>query len=294
MNRDLSEAGRNAHACVCCGSTRLGASPAILMPFVAHRALGWAPVEIDESWGLMTIRRGMAYSICNTLACTDCGLLFLDIRFSQAELDALYADYRGADYVALREHYEPGYAQRNTIFDVSIGHLHAVEAFLAPFVPQGPRVLDWGGNTGRNTPFSGRRTLCHIYDISDKPVLDGARRVDEATALSTEYDLVVCSHVLEHVPYPLDLLAELRKTLRGGTVLYVEVPYEELMRASPGAGEAGRKKRHWHEHINFFSRQALSRLLMRAGLEILAERELHMVAEGRPAAVFQAVCQLPR
>jgi SAM-dependent methyltransferase len=294
MKRDSSEAGRNAHACVCCGSTRLGASPAILMPFVAHRALGWAPVEIDESWGLMTIRRGMAYSICNTLSCTDCGLLFLDIRFSQAELDALYADYRGTDYVALREHYEPGYARRNTIFDSAIGHLHEVEALLAPFVPPGPRVLDWGGNTGRNTPFAGRRSLCHIYDISDKPVLDGARRVDEETALSTEYDLVVCSHVLEHVPYPLDLLVELRKTMRGGTVLYVEVPFEELMRASPGAGEAGRKKRHWHEHINFFSRQALSRLLIRAGLEILAERELHMVAEGRPAAVFQAACSLPR
>ena len=105
---------------------------------------------------------------------------------------------------------------------------------------------------------------------------------------------MVCSQVLEHVPYPLDVLVELRKTMRGGTVLYIEVPYEELMRASPGAGEAGRKKRHWHEHINFFSREALNRLMDRAGLDILANRELHLVFEGRPAAVFQLACRLPR
>jgi SAM-dependent methyltransferase len=293
MGENSTTTERIARACVCCGSTHLTASPAILMPFVAHRALGWQPVEIDESWGLTTIRQGMAYSICNTLQCQDCGLIFLDIRFSPTELGALYADYRGADYVALRERYEPGYALRNVGFDAAIGHIQKVEEFLAPLLPLEPRILDWGGNTGLNTPFAGRRELCHVYDISDKPVLSGVQHVDIKTALATPYDLVVCSHVLEHVPYPADLVTELRKTMKTDTILYIEVPHEDLMRSQDGANP-GPKKRHWHEHINFFSHQSLLQLISHCGLDVVAANELHIVAEGRRAAVFQWACRLTR
>jgi hypothetical protein len=294
MGEHSTTTERTARACVCCGSTHLDASPAILMPFVAHRALGWQPVEIDESWGLVTIRPGMAYSICNTLHCQDCGLLFLDIRFSPTELGALYADYRGQDYVALRERYEPGYARRNVGFDSAIGHLHEVEKFLAPHLPAAPRILDWGGNTGRNTPFADSRVLCHVYDISDKPVLSGVQRVDIKTALASPYDLVVCSHVLEHVSYPADLVTELRKTMKTNTVLYIEVPHEDLMRNSTDGANPGLKKRHWHEHINFFSHQTMLQLISHSGLDLVAANELHVVAEGREAAVFQWACRLKR
>jgi hypothetical protein len=283
---------RLARSCVCCGNTSLCASPAILMPFVAHRALGWQPVEIDESWGLMTIRKGMAYSICNSLLCGVCGLLFLDIRFSERELDALYADYRGADYVALRERYEPGYALRNQTFDAGIRYLDDVEAFLSPHLPASPNVLDWGGDTGRNTPFAGRRALCHVYDISNKAVLAGVANVDRATAFATAYDLVVCSNVLEHVPYPSELIAELRGTMTRDTILYIEVPHEEVVRTHRGPEALNLKKRHWHEHINFFSRESLLRLLANSGLAVVADHELHIVAEGRPVALFQLACRL--
>ena len=51
---------RIATQCVCCGGTRLKSAPAVLMPFISHRAFGWEPVVIDESWGLKTIRSGTA------------------------------------------------------------------------------------------------------------------------------------------------------------------------------------------------------------------------------------------
>jgi hypothetical protein len=102
-----------ATSCVCCEGQNLDKSPAILMPFVAHRAFGWAPVTIDESWGLKTVSEGLAYSLCNSLLCRDCGLVFLDIRFDNEALSRLYADYRGEDYIHLRDTYEPGYRSRN-------------------------------------------------------------------------------------------------------------------------------------------------------------------------------------
>lgn len=293
MRLDATSADRITRACVCCESNDICASPAVLMPFVAHRALGWQPVEIDASWGLLTIRAGMAYSICNSLLCRTCDLLFLDLRFSQAELAALYADYRGHNYVALREYYEPGYALRNQVYDAGSLYLHAVETFLAPHLPVRPRVLDWGGDTGRNTPFAGRRALGHVHDISGKEVLQGIERVNRDTVRSTRYDLVVCSNVLEHVPYPADLIMELRSAMSGGTILYIEVPHEELRRNHTGsATELQRKKRHWHEHINFFGLESLTRLMRRCGLEIVAAEELHAVVEDRPVAMFQFACRL--
>lgn len=293
MQLSAKSAERIATICVCCESGDLRASPAILMPFVAHRALGWQPVEIDETWGLVTIRKGMAYSICNSLWCRSCHLLFMDLRFSQAELAALYADYRGADYVALRESYEPGYALRNQVYDAGSLYLDTVEAFLEPHLPVRPRVLDWGGDTGRNTPFAGRRALGHVYDISGKEVLPGIERVDRNTVRSIQYDLVLCSNVLEHVPYPADLVMELRSTMSRGTVLYIEVPHEELRRTHAGEpAELNTKKRHWHEHINFFGIESLHRLLQRCGLDVVAADEMRAVVEGRPVAMFQFACRL--
>ena len=118
--------------CVCCGSANIKSSPAILMPFVAHRAFGWAPVVIDESWGLSTIKNGNAYSLCKSLYCGECGFLFLDIRFTDKELDRLYFEYRGERYTELREYYEPGYSIRNQNLTGVINYLNEIEAFLAP------------------------------------------------------------------------------------------------------------------------------------------------------------------
>ena len=148
---------RIATQCVCCGGENLKSSPAILMPFVAHRVFGWAPVVIDESWGLNTIKSGNAYSICKSLYCKDCGFLFLDIRFSDAELSNLYEDYRGETYNSLRESYEPGYTLRNKELIAGFEYIGDIEKFLEPHLNFPVSVLDWGGDIGKNTPFKDRR-----------------------------------------------------------------------------------------------------------------------------------------
>lgn len=280
-----------AKQCVCCASHQLKQSPAILMPFVAHRALGWQPVEIDDSWGLHTIQNGFAYTICHSLYCENCGLLFLDIRFSDDEMRSLYHGYREKEYVDLREHYEPGYRQRNDALNNGESYLPMVEAFLNPYLTMPVRLLDWGGDTGKNSPFKGNRKYFHIYDISQKPLIDDAERVDKETASQTAYDLIVCSQVLEHVPYPADVIVDIKKTMSPSTVLYIEVPYETLMRTAD-AGDLQRQKKHWHEHINFFSKQSLLRLLEHCGLKVLAIQQIAEDSHGRTVSLTQIACQL--
>lgn len=282
---------RVATECVCCGSKSLKKSPAILMPFVADRVFGWKPVVIDDSWGLKSIRNGTAYSICNSLYCSDCGFLFLDIRFSEAELNSLYDGYRGQRYTDLRESYEPGYKIRNDSLNAGINYIAEIEAFLSPHLSFPISLLDWGGDTGKNTPFKEKNNLFHIFDIGSKPVVEGAKAVDKDTVLTTKYDLIVCSNVLEHVPYPGELILDMKKAMGKDTVLYIEVPLEDIVRVSAPRADLSLVKKHWHEHINFYSENSLLQLLSRSGLDVVALRKLNASAGGNSTFLFQVACK---
>ncbi len=281
-----------ADACVCCGAQQLARSPAILMPFLADRIFGWKPVAITSDWGLRTISPGMAYSLCNSVQCQDCAHIFLDIRFTDSQMQSLYADYRGVEYTQLREHYEPGYAAQNERLNQPIHYLESIEAFLTPLLPPRPRILDWGGDNGHNTPFQGRNSAHDVFDISDKPAIWGARRVGAEEMALNAYDLVVCSNVLEHTPYPLNILQDVAGTLRAESVLYLELPYENILRLSDDDLQAHQHKKHWHEHINFFSRRSLTALIERSGLRVLQAQETNVGTQGAPAFVFQLACRL--
>lgn len=258
-----------AENCVCCGCSTLSKSPAVLMPFVADRAFGWKPTEIADEWGLRTLKNGMAYSVCNSMQCPQCDLVFLDIRPNESQAKALYQGYRGDDYVELRESYEPGYRERNDVMSSVINYVREIERFLYPHVKHPARILDYGGDTGRNAPFQGHNQSLHICDIGNNPPVDGAVSVDIVTARGMSYDLIVCSNVLEHVPYPLDVLADVRSMMDDETVLYIEVPCEKLVRDNGPSPKLHELKKHWHEHINFFSQNSIAAMLKATGLELV-------------------------
>ena len=248
-----------ARRCICCDGADLDRSPAVLMPFVAMRAFGHEPVEITADWGLRDLKPGMAYTLCNSLQCRECGLLFLDYRFTEFQMAALYSGYRDAKYTRQRDRYEPGYASRAAL-DYRGRHVYlaAVEAWLAPWLPERPSVLDVGGGSGVNSLFIGRSKLLHVHDISGTETVAGAEQVDASAIARTKYDLVTCCQVLEHLPYPLDLIEQMLPAVGAETLVYLEVPVEALMRDR--APNLARLKRHWHEHVNFFTEDSIPRL----------------------------------
>jgi len=281
---------RLASSCVCCGSDDLADSPAVLMPFIADRAFGWRPVIIDDSWGLKTIQNGNAYSICKTLRCRRCDHLFCDIRFSDEEMNSIYSGYREEAYVILREYYEPGYRERNNRLSQSITYKGDIEEFLSAFVKDPLTILDWGGDTGANTPFEKRRVSLDIFDISGKAVEGDARVVTREQATSSKYRLIVCSQILEHIPYPSDVLRVVREAMDKESVLYIEVPHEELMRN--GVDNKENKKRHWHEHINFYSQSSMDALLENCGFDILKRNKIVTEVAGGEVHILQMACRL--
>lgn len=259
-----------ADTCICCGGKDLASSPAVLMPFVASRALGQEPLEITADWGLRDLRPGMAYTLCHSLQCRACGALFLDYRFTPAQMASLYHGYRGPAYTAQRDRFEPGYAA-TMAQDYTRRHAYIadVEAWLAPHLarlrPQ-PLVLDWGGGDGSNTPFLGRERV-HVHDISGAALAEGAEHADAQGA--QRYDLLVCMQVLEHVADPLAVLQEMLPLMAPQALLYLEVPHEALVRQHPPGADLAPHKRHWHEHVNFFTAASLRQLAARAGLQVV-------------------------
>ncbi len=94
-----------------------------------------------------------------------------------------------------------------------------------------------------------------LYDGLHLPVPDGT------------YDLAILSHVLEHVPDPPALLAEVA---RASKAVLIEVPLEENISAKRAP-----KRDHAEEvgHLQRLSRSAARQIVARAGLSILCEVE---------------------
>lgn len=282
-----------ADNCICCGYELLQSSPAILMPFVAKRVFGHEPLEITSEWGMRDLSLGTAYSICNSLQCQRCGALFLDYRFSTEQMNDLYKGYRNEFYTSQRSKYEPDYAKLAEHIQKREQYIYDVEVWLAKYLPKKPAVLDWGGGTGINTPFLSKGSV-QIYDISNVDVMSHIEKIGIEEIKNNTYDLIVCSQVLEHVPYPLELLERIKLEIKDEVLLYIEVPYETLIRDNQNSLALAGLKKYWHEHINFFTEKSLAYLLQCAGMEIIDTRTLSVDLGWRTGAIIGVLAKVTK
>jgi len=258
-----------ADECICCDSKHLLSAPAILMPFVAKRVFGHDPIDITSEWGMRDLKSGTSYYPSRSLYCQDCGTLFLDYRFDTKQMGDLYRDYRDRVYTEQRVFYEPGYASGIAKeFVKRHAYVETVELWLTSKIGKTPAVLDWGGGNGLNTPFLGR-TFVGVYEISGVMPVEGAHCVTKDEIPNHKYDLVTCMQVLEHVSFPEKTLLEIIQMMTARMWLYVEVPFEAIVRDATLSDELVHRKRFWHEHNNFYTEAGLRRLCQRVGLDVV-------------------------
>ncbi len=201
---------------------------------------------------MKTCAAGMAYPLCNSLQCRDCGALFLDIRFSDAEMARLLtAAMATPSSTALRERFEPGYAALNTALAERAAYLPEVEAMIAPHAPGG-RMCWTKGDTGLNTAVLTAPRSLSVHDISGS-TWSRASAVDRQDGRPRRFDLVVCSNVLEHVPAPAGPLDDIAEAMAPETLLYLEVPHEAYVIQNAGVEDLAAGAKYWHEHVNFFT-----------------------------------------
>lgn len=204
--------------CPCCGKRDFKRFPAWVAPFIENYALeGDAPD-------------------CQLLECTGCAFRFFDHRFSTAESDRLYANYRADSYFRTRHRHEFWYTdQINAGLSSDSGNIEIrrnhIATFLAQHLPQAAMlesILDYGGDRGQFIP-SGIARQRFVFEKSDAVPEAGVVRIESPEELrsAAPFSLVMLCHVLEHLSDPLQTVRELRGLLGSESAyLLIEVPHE--------------------------------------------------------------------
>ncbi len=97
------------------------------------------------------------------------------------------------------------------------------------------------------------------FDIEITPeVLENFKAEDK-------YNIILCSHTLEHVDNPISFLKKLKELLAEEGLIYIEVP--NVMKPTGGFKL---KNFFYSEHLQTFSERNLEILLNRCGLEVVA------------------------
>lgn len=230
----------------------------------------------------------------STLQCRECSHVFLSPTFDEEELDRFYSDetcrlaklqYRESERVSGRSWAEQNnishqkQKQRQEISEVvRPARLHRIFQDLN-IRPQ--KICDVGGKYGRTiSGFTGSER--YVYEkISDKTegFCTYLSTLDDLSRYAP-YDLIVFSHVLEHIPELHNFLLTFKQYLAPHGCFYFEVPldYQGSYIKRKGIPLGG--------HINYFTMPSLKRLSVEIGMsdicfsskEIVWYGELNIVA----------------
>lgn len=202
--------------------------------------------------------------------CLSCSFIQTKVPFPEEAIARLYADYRSDSYNRERIQYEPEYGAIAS--QVGLCHQEVQERTvgLARWLKGKLNLdgefsmLDYGGADGRFLPdIPGKK---YVFDISAIAPVEGVVKVKNESDLAS-YSYIQLAHVLEHVPYPLDLTRKAASLLKESGYLYIEVPQElsddQISRLLGGDSTI---RVDIHEHINRYCAKSVTQLLQAAGI----------------------------
>jgi SAM-dependent methyltransferase len=147
--------------------------------------------------------------------------------------------------------------------------------FFAPFAHKDASILEVGCATGELAQATRGALKPARYDaIELSPAGEAARahvdRLFNRTltellsrgSINEDYDLILMSHVLEHIADPAAELAQLKRVLKPDGALFIEAPNGSGNRKLPIDDNSS--------HLHFFSAPSLTRLLADQGLQTIA------------------------
>ena len=210
----------------------------------------------------------------------------------------LYSSYRDEDYQRMRQRYEPSYtieinrsigndAEEIRIRKDNLRRMLSASGDISSI----KNVLDYGGDRGQFIPDEFSGIDLYVYEISGVEPLSGVIKLasmDECKKRT--YDFIMCCHVLEHVPAPMEEMRDIVSLAHKGTTIYLEVPVDSLwdipyrkymylahgmlLKSFPGmanfAARFVKTPAQMSEHINLFTSKSMRKLVDGSGLRLLS------------------------
>ncbi len=147
---------------------------------------------------------------------------------------------------------------------------------IAPELPGGASVLDYGAGCGAVGIAMAQRGFMVTHLDLPGPLIEFARSryhsrklpvtvqpAGEKYPLSSPYDAIICTHVLEHVPDPQQKLRHMAGHLAPGGTMFIAIPFE----ANPVGGQ------HPGMHLNRLTQAGYNALLEELGLRCIRQAE---------------------
>jgi SAM-dependent methyltransferase len=128
-------------------------------------------------------------------------------NFQQQSRERLYPSLTNANWLVLR--------QRRRIFEAGLGKLPTTEL----------SVLDIGGRLQPYRPLLSSRIKNYLaVDLCLTPLVNVSAAAEALPFGDGQFDLVICTQVFEYLPDPAAVVAEIRRVLRSGGMLFVSSP----------------------------------------------------------------------
>ena len=130
-------------------------------------------------------------------------------------------------------------------------------------------ILDWGGGDGYISKIYSsviksvlnKEVDYYVYDISEWKNSQGVKQ--DLNEINKKFQLIIISHVLEHLHDPLNELKAALKYADKNCVVIIEVPDQRYVSLLGLLG----KKYGLNYHVSFFCRKSLTRLMSSTGIK---------------------------
>jgi 2-polyprenyl-3-methyl-5-hydroxy-6-metoxy-1,4-benzoquinol methylase len=214
------------------------------------------------------------------MRCPDCTLIFQRFAGDDALLDELYGKWINHSYVPeLDQQYR---AEVSAPLRSRDGHEILIAADVLSIRPEGMTVLDFGMGWGMWARIA-KQFGCDVYgreiaaDRVEYAVRHGVRPIKIDELGKPMFHFINTEQVMEHVRDLAATASQLAQSLRPNGILKISVPNAEGALRIAGDLRSERCRGtieelmpvHPLEHVNSFTRQALSKLAERLGLKVI-------------------------
>ena len=232
-------------------------------------------------------------AVIHVLVCDECGLGFSDDGVTQPQLDEYYAKLAKYGDLSLYSQNEEADSSLESEAPWEFERADALADFVASIAAPDVHIYDVGCSTGTLMELLRRRGFSQIRGCDplesavliarDRRGLDVEQGWVGSLDVSQHIDVILLSHVLEHVLELRTAIEQLRDKLTSGGRVFIEVP------------DASRFADYVHapyqdfntEHVNHFSAASLSYLMQQFGFE--EERLEQVMIRSGPAHPYPAI-----